>query len=140
MALLADAVLIVHFLFVLFVVAGLLAIWIGAALGWVWVRNLRFRIAHLAAILFVAAESLVGMACPLTLWEDFLRQTGSGGISFMQRWVGRLLFYDLPEWVFTLAYVLFALAVLATFRLVRPRHHDINPEIASGRRGHRDQK
>lgn len=121
MALLADAVLIVHFLFVLFVVGGLLAIWTGAALGWPWVRNLRFRVAHLAAILCVAAESLVGMACPLTVWEDFLRKTGSGGTSFMQRWVGRLLYYNLPEWVFTLAYVLFALAVLATFFIVRPR-------------------
>jgi hypothetical protein len=127
MALLADAVLIVHFLFVLFVVGGLLAIWAGALIGWVWVRNLRFRVAHLAAILFVMAESLVGIACPLTVWEDFLRQTGSGGASFMQRWVGRLIFYDLPEWAFTLAYVLFALAVLATFLLVRPRGHGINP-------------
>ena len=127
MALLADAVLIVHFLFVLFVVGGLLAIWAGAALGWVWVRNLRFRIVHLAAILFVMAESLVGLACPLTVWEDFLRKTGSGGASFMQRWVGRLIFYDLPEWIFTLAYVLFALAVLATFRLVRPRQRDLDP-------------
>jgi len=127
MRLLADAVLIVHFLFVLFVVGGLLAIWAGAALGWVWVRNLRFRVAHLAAILFVMAESLVGIACPLTVWEDFLRQTGSGGASFMQRWVGRLIFYNLPEWVFTLAYVLFALVVLATFRLVRPRGQGNNP-------------
>ena len=120
MAPLADLVLIVHFLFVLFVVGGLLAIWTGAALGWVWVRNLRFRVAHLAAILLIMAESLVGMACPLTVWENFLRKTGSGGTSFMQRWVGRLIFYDLPEWVFTLAYVLFALAVLATFFIIRP--------------------
>ncbi len=127
MALLADVVLIAHFLFVLFVVGGLLAIWTGGALNWAWVRNFRFRVAHLAAIFFVMAESLVGMACPLTVWEDFLRKTGSGGVSFMQRWVGRLIFYDLPEWIFTLAYVLFALAVLATFRLVRPRHHDLDP-------------
>jgi hypothetical protein len=87
------------------------------------VRNFRFRVAHLAASLFVMAESLFGMACPLTEWEDFLRKAGSGGASFMQRWIGRLIFYDLPEWVFTLAYVLFSLAVLATFRLVRPQHH-----------------
>ena len=127
MALLADAVLIVHFLFVLFVVGGLLSIWTGAALGWAWVRNLRFRIAHLAAILFVMAESLVGMACPLTVWENFLRKTGSEGASFMQRWVGRLLFYDLPEWAFTLAYVLFAVVALATFLFIRPRQHDIDP-------------
>lgn len=122
MSLLADAVLIIHFLFVLFVAGGIVTVWIGTALGWAWIRNLRFRVAHLAAILFVVAESLVGVACPLTVWEDFLRQTGSGGASFMQRWVGRLLFYDLPEWAFTVIYVLFALLVLATFRLIPPRH------------------
>ena len=121
MALLADAVLVVHFLFVLFVAGGLLAVWTGAALGWEWVRDIRFRVAHLAAILFVVAESFVGVACPLTVWEDFLRQTGSGGASFMQRWVGRLLFHNLPEWTFTVIYVLFALLVLATFRLIPPR-------------------
>lgn len=133
MALLADAVLIVHFLFVLFVVVGFLAIWTGAALGWVWVHNLRFRVMHLAAILFVAAESLVGIACPLTVWEDFLRETGSGGTSFMQHWGGRLIFYDLPEWVFTLAYVLFALAVIVTFLLIRPqaRKPDDAPSASS---------
>ena len=71
--LLADIVLIVHFLFVAFVVGGLALIWIGAALGWAWVRNLWFRVAHLAAIVFVAGEALVGVWCPLTVWEDTLR-------------------------------------------------------------------
>ena len=119
---LADAILIAHFLFVLFVVGGLPAIWIGAALGWTWVRNRRFRVAHLAAILFVTAESLVGIACPLTVWEDLLRQAEPGQGSFMQRWIGRLLYYSLPEWAFTVAYALFALLVLATYLWVRPRH------------------
>lgn len=122
MALLADAVLTVHLLFVLFVVGGLPAIWIGAALGWTWVRNRRFRVAHLAAILFVTAESLVGIACPLTVWEDLLRQAEPGQGSFMQRWIGRLLYYNLPEWGFTVTYGLFALLVLATYLWVRPRH------------------
>jgi hypothetical protein len=121
MAILADFVLAIHFLFVLFVVGGLLAIWLGAALGWGWVRNLRFRIAHLTAILFVTTESLVGIACPLTAWEDLLRQAEAGQGSFMHRWIGRLLYYNLPEWMFTVAYVLFALLVLASFLLVRPR-------------------
>lgn len=121
MTLLADLILALHFLFVLFVVAGLPAIWLGAARGWGWVRNRRFRLAHLGAILLVAAESLAGLACPLTVWEDLLRRAEPGSGSFMQRWVGRLLYYDLPEWSFTLAYALFALAVVATYRLVKPK-------------------
>ena len=118
-ALLADLVLIVHFAFVLFVVGGLALIWIGAAAGWQWVRNFWFRIAHLAAIAFVAVESLVGVWCPLTVWEDALRGTGSD-MSFIARWVRAMLFWNLPEWVFTVAYCAFALATVATWWWMRP--------------------
>jgi hypothetical protein len=39
---------------------------------------------------------------------------------FIQRWLHRILFYDLPEGVFTTIYVLFALLVAATYKLVPP--------------------
>ena len=116
----ADLVLVVHFLFVLFVMGGLAAIWIGALAGWRWVRHFWFRIGHLAAIVFVAAEALAGVWCPLTVWEDALRGRHEKK-SFIARWVHRVLFYELPGWVFTTAYVLFALAVAASWLLVRPR-------------------
>jgi len=118
--LLADFILIVHFAFVLFVVGGLGLIWCGAILGWAWVRNFWFRIAHVAAILFVSAESIAGLLCPLTVWEDALRGRDAEK-SFIARWVHYLMFYDLPEWVFTLVYCLFAAAVIATWWRVRPR-------------------
>lgn len=117
---LADAVLLVHFAFVAFVVGGLAYIWIGAVAGWRGVHNLRFRIAHLAAIVFVAGEALAGVVCPLTIWEDALRGT-AGDKSFVARWVHRVLYWDLPEWAFTTAYVLFAAAVALTLWLVPPR-------------------
>ena len=82
---LADAVLVVHLMFVAFVVGGLAFIWIGAMCGWQVIRNFFFRVLHLAAILFVCAEALIGVACPLTVWEDELRgrpaETG-----FIARW------------------------------------------------------
>lgn len=120
MTLLADTVLVTHFLFVTFVVGGLAAIWIGAALQWRWIRNVWFRAAHLGAIGFVIAESLVGMLCPLTVLEDVLRQGGRPESSFVQRWVGRLLYYDLPEQIFTVIYVVFGLIVALTFIYIRP--------------------
>ena len=116
----ADAILVVHFLVVLFNVGGLLAVWLGAPLGWQWIRNPWFRYAHLAAIGFVAGEAILGVACPLTMWEDVLRG-GARPESFVGRWVRWLLFYQAPEWVFTVAYVGWALATLATLRLVPPR-------------------
>jgi hypothetical protein len=117
---LADAVLIVHVLFVLFVVGGFALILAGAR-RWGWVRNRAFRIAHLAAILFVAAEALLGITCPLTYWEDALRATGREGRSFIGRWLAWLLYYNLPEWVFALAYAAFALAVIWSWRAIPPR-------------------
>ena len=116
----ADAILIVHFLIAAFIVLGLVAVWLGAALGWAWVRNPWFRWLHLGAIAFVAAEAVLGIACPLTIWEDMLR----GGVraeSFVARWVRALLFYQAPEWVFTMAYLAWTTATLVTLWLVPPR-------------------
>ena len=119
-ATLADIVLVVHALFVLFVVGGF-ALILGGARRWGWVRNRAFRIAHLAAIAFVASEALLGITCPLTRWEDWLRAGALGDRSFVGRWVARLLYYDLPEWVFALAYLAFALAVAWVWIAVPPR-------------------
>jgi hypothetical protein len=119
--LLADIVLLVHFLFVAFVVGGFALIWLGAAMNWSWIRSFRFRVLHLCAIAFVAAEALAGVMCPLTVWEDTLRGRGSE-IGFIARWIRGMMFYDLPPWVFTTAYVAFALLVAATWWLVPPTH------------------
>lgn len=119
---LADIILIIHFLFVLFVVGSVPLIWIGAWLGWRFVRNIRFRLAHLGAILFVSMESLAGMVCPLTLLEDLLRQSPTD-TSFIQRWLHRILFYDVPEGVLTVLYLLFAILVAITFKLVPPSRY-----------------
>jgi hypothetical protein len=117
---LADLILIVHFAFVSFVVGGLGVIWAGAIAGWNRVRDLRFRVAHLAAVLFVMAESLAGILCPLTVWEDALRGRTEDQ-SFVARLIHRVLFYDLPEWLFTVAYCVFAAAVIATWWAIPPR-------------------
>jgi hypothetical protein len=117
--LLADALLVAHFAIAAFIVGGLLLTWFGAARGWRWVRNLWFRLAHLGAIAFVAAEALLGYACPLTVWEDLLR----GGVrpdSFVARWAYRAHNYNAPEWVFTAAYSFWAAATVATLFLIPP--------------------
>jgi len=116
---LAGAVVVIHFLIVLFVVAGVPLIYVGASRGWAWVRSWRWRLLHLGAIFIIAAESLLGIACPLTIWED--RQRGQEIASgFIERWIDRLLFYEAPAWVFTVAYVAFAALVLLTWIAVPP--------------------
>ena len=119
MALAADAILLAHFLFVVFVVAGLPLVLVGAARNWSWVRNRAFRLGHFASIAFVAGEALIGMTCPLTRWEDILRGSDAQQ-SFVARWIARILYYDFPEWVFALAYCAFALLVAWAWRAVPP--------------------
>lgn len=118
--LLADLVLVLHFGVALFITGSLPLIWLGATAGWRWVRHFGFRALHLFAILFVSAEALAGVWCPLTLLEDALRG-GQAERSFVARWVHALLFYDLPLRVFTAAYLIFAVLVALTWWRVPPR-------------------
>ena len=120
-SLLADAILILHVAFVGFIVGGFFLILLGAWRGWRWIRSPTFRYMHLAAIVFVSLETLFGIACPLTVWEDALRGTAAGSPGFIERWLSHLLFYDLPGWVFTLAYVSFA-ALIGFLLLSVPPH------------------
>jgi hypothetical protein len=117
---LADAILVVQAAFVLFVVGGLAAIWIGIALGRRFAFNPWFRGLHLAAIAFVVAEALLGFMCPLTIWEDALRGTSSDK-GFVARWVHAWLYWDWPPWVFTTLYVAFGALVAWTWLRFPPR-------------------
>lgn len=113
-AALADAILVVHAAFVLFVVVGLPATWIGIALDKPYARNPWFRGLHLAAIGFVVVETLLGYVCPLTSWEAALRGDTSGQ-GFIERLIHAWLFWRAPAWVFATAYAGFGLLVAATW-------------------------
>ena len=130
--LLADALLIVHAGFVAFVVLGLLLVWIGGALRWKWVHNRTFRVIHLACIVFVAGQAVLGEICPLTTWESQLReaagQQGYGDYGFIAYYISSILFYEAPMWVFTVCYVAFALLVLASFWIVPVRWRKRGPD------------
>ncbi len=121
---LADAIVLIHALFVLFVVGGqilILAGWVG---GWAWTRNRVLRIAHLAAIGFVVLETWLGIVCPLTLLENNLRSLAGQEryeMSFIGYWLNQLLFFSFPAWVFTLLYSLFFLLVAITYFLYPPQ-------------------
>ncbi|WP_275269996.1 DUF2784 domain-containing protein [Limnobacter sp. P1] len=115
---LADLVLLIHFAIVLFVVGGLLLIVLGNVLRWSWVNHWWFRVMHLLAISVVVLESWLGIECPLTTLENWLRLRAGQGVyqgSFIQHWVHSVMFYQAPGWVFALAYTLFALAVVAAW-------------------------
>lgn len=123
-ALLADFVLIVHAGIVAFVVLGLLLFVAGGLRRWAWVRTLWIRLAHLALMAFVLVQSWMGATCPLTIWEQTLRQRAGQSFyreSFIEHWLSRLIFFTAPEWVFVLAYSAFGTLVLLTWWKIPPR-------------------
>lgn len=120
-ALLADVIVVLHLAYVLYVLVGMGLIWIGVLLHWGWVHRPLFRLTHLTCTLIVPIEAVSGVICPLTTWERELRlEAGqyAEDISFVGRLARDLLFYRAEQWVFTLCYVAFGLAALATLLFV----------------------
>src|SRR5699024_9030622 len=97
---------------------------IGWARRWRWVRNPWFRFIHLALIAFIVVQTWLGELCPLTVWEDWLRESAGQaayGQSFVQYWLGRLIFIDVPWWVFQVVYTAFGAVVVASWVHCPPR-------------------
>jgi len=84
---LADLVVILHFLFVLFVVlGGFLTLW-RTAVAWL----------HVPAFLWGAAAEFFGWICPLTHLESILRQKGgvvvyNNGSGFIDHYIVPILY------------------------------------------------
>lgn len=108
--LLADLVLLLHACFVLFVLAGGLAVLRWRRMAWL----------HIPAALWGAAIELGGWICPLTYLENHLRRLGGGAgynVTFIERYLEPLL-YSLgltrhTQLAFGLTFLLVNLAIYA---------------------------
>lgn len=83
--LLADLVLLLHACFVLFVLAGGLAVLRWRRIVWL----------HLPAALWGVAIEMGGWICPLTYLENHLRRLGGGAgynVTFIERYLEPLLY------------------------------------------------
>lgn len=124
----ADAILVMHVLFVAFLVVGLILVYVGFFLSWQWVRSPWFRIVHLLGISVVVLQSWFGTICPLTTWEMYLRTQAGTGVydgSFATHWLNQLLYYQAPSWVFVVCYTVFGGLVVCSWFLVRPNSFSI---------------
>jgi hypothetical protein len=82
---LADAVLLLHALFIVWVALGAIAVWRWPRLAWL----------HLPALAWGLWIEASGGLCPLTPLEDGLRQAAGlqgGGGSFVERHLGALVY------------------------------------------------
>ena len=129
---LADVVVGLHLAYVSYVLLGQVAIIAAGTFKWQWGRNPWFRWTHLTAIAVVAYEAVMGIRCPLSEWEEALRemagQATSAGETFMGRVLHNMLFVDQyftngrpPEGFFTTAYIAVFLIVVQAFLMYPPR-------------------
>ncbi len=119
----ADIILVIHFSYALFIIAGFLFIWTGFFAKWESIHNPVFRYLHLSAMGIVVIESIFGIVCPLTWIENKIRDS-SGPLyeeGFIPYWIHTLLFYDIPPWTFLVIYLLFFILMIVSLLLIPPR-------------------
>ncbi len=119
---LADAIVVIHFLWIIFIIAGfvltLIAFRWRQLFNWFWLRTI-----HLAGIVFVGAIGLLGRSCPLTVWEAALRErrdpnaTYAG--SFIVHWIEQVVYPNVSPLVVTLPAITAAVATLVIY-ILRP--------------------
>lgn len=120
----ADCVVFVHVCYVAFVVLGQLFIMIGWLRGWQVARNFWFRITHLILIGVVVFEEIIDVRCPLSIWEQRLRELAgqpTNSDTFLGRMMHALIFHDWPPYVFTILNVTMGTIILITLIFFRPR-------------------
>ena len=116
----ANLVLALHAAIILFNVFGLVAVPIGAACGWRFVRIRWWRILHVLLLAVVAAQALSGRACILTEWQAALAGAAANPSPLIARVVDDLIYWPLPIWVFAVLYVIVFGYAVALFWLVPP--------------------
>ena len=122
--LVADVILFLHVLIVVFNVFGLILIIIGYVRKWSWICNPWFRYAHVAAISIVIVQSWVGVACPFTNLEMALRSKAGETVysgTFISHWLESILYYQASPLDFVIIYTVFGALVIAGWFMVRPR-------------------
>ncbi len=120
----ADCILGLHLFYVLGLLLPLILIPVGAWRKWSWIRNPWIRYLHLAMGLFLVLQTVTGWTCFLTVWEQNFRElAGEQGYSttFVEYWLGKLLYLDLSESTFTLLYLLLGASILGLQFLYPPR-------------------
>lgn len=103
----AELVLILHLLVVLFFVAGFP---VGLA-----INHAGFRYCHCAALIGITLLMVLGIPCPLTVLEENLAGESYGG-SFLAVWLNRIIYM---QWFdpgnVLIADVIFVLLVISSF-------------------------
>ncbi len=107
---LPDILMIIHLLWVVFMVIGL-------PLG-LLLRSPLLRWAHLVGMIITGFYAILGMYCPLTTWEEQLRWQADPGFSyhgsFLAEHLSPILYPQIEPWTIRAASVTWAILTMIT--------------------------
>ncbi|MDY6880152.1 MAG: DUF2784 domain-containing protein [Thermodesulfobacteriota bacterium] len=111
----SDLTVVVHFLWILFLVFGFIFVLKRSSIAWV----------HLGGILFSLVINFLGLYCPLTYLENFFRHLHGGhssyGGSFIIHYMELIIYPDVPIMVIRVGEILFACINLVGYLFVGMR-------------------
>lgn len=119
---LADAIVVTHFLWILFMLSGFVLtltgfFWKGFFDRWL------FRTLHLLGIAYVSLLAIMGKYCPLTLWENTLRARYDPALtypgSFMIHYAEKLVYPDINPLVIRIPTTFIAVVTIVAF-IIKP--------------------
>ena len=119
MAIIADFILIIHFVIVAFITMGFFFIPICYKFKNHLAHNKRVRVIHIALMGFVTAESILGLTCPLTTIEQTLRNQFHSK-TFINYWITKIIYWDFPSLFFLIIYCLFFFGACLLWKVYPP--------------------
>lgn len=121
---LADTIVVIHFIWILFMLAGFILTVIGF-----WQKRFFdrwvFRTIHLFGILYVSLLALMGKYCPLTILENILRRKYSPFLSypgsFIIHYLERLVYPEVNPLIILIPTTFIALFTISVFIIKPPK-------------------
>ncbi|MFH1242043.1 MAG: DUF2784 domain-containing protein [Pseudomonadota bacterium] len=106
---LSDITILFHFLWVLFIVFGIILVW----------RWPKIAFVHLGGLIFSLIINIFGWYCPLTYLENYLHALSVRGlgykVSFVQHHLVPIVYPDLPERTIRIGEILFVFVLLIVY-------------------------
>jgi hypothetical protein len=120
---LADLTLLMHLFWIIFLVFGI--IFAFRRSKWAWL--------HLGGLMFSLFINLLGIYCPLTYLENFLRASGGHmrgyGGSFMAHYLELVIYPDLPEKTIRIGEIFFVAINLSVYGILAKRYRGIKSSL-----------
>ena len=118
--LMADFILIIHFVIVIYIASWILLIPIAYKINWDIFKNKNLRLIHIILLFFVSLESIFGLTCPLTSIENYLRNIVNTK-TFISYWLETIIYWDLPNIFFVGLYSLSLMLTIFWWKLFPPK-------------------